>query len=298
MPMAVLITGGSGQLGRDCAATLSAVGRVIVLARRDLDISDDIRVREVLGTLRPAVIVNCAAFTAVDACESRPDDAWRVNALGPAVLARMAGTLGSLLVHFSTDYVFDGARPAPQAYTEADAPGPCSVYGRSKLAGEEAIRGVGDSHLIIRTAWLYGVHGRNFPKTILGRVLREPERPLRVVNDQLGSPTWSRSLAQQTRDLIAHGARGTIHATADGHCSWFDLATAFLAAMGVPHHLEPCRTGDYPTAATRPANSILENRRLKDLGIHRMAGWREDVDAFVAKHRQALMEECAPAGPH
>lgn len=295
--MDLLITGGGGQLGRDCAATLSTLGRVVALARRDLDIGDEARVREVLGNLRPAVIVNCAAFTAVDACESQPEAAWRANALGPAALARTAMRLGSLLVHFSTDYVFDGARPAPQAYTEEDSPGPVSVYGRSKLAGEEAIRSLGDSHLIIRTAWLYGLHGRNFPKTILSRVLREPERPLRVVNDQRGSPTWSRRLAQQARELIAHGARGTFHATAEGHCSWFDLAAAFLAAMGVPHRLEPCRTRDYPTAAARPSNSILENKRLKALGIHRMADWREDLEGFVAEHRQALMAECAPVGP-
>lgn len=294
MPLAILITGGTGQLGRDCAAVLAGAGRVQALGRRDLDITDAAQVQRVIEDLQPSVIVNCAAYTAVDACESRPEEAWQANALAPGVLARAAARRGSLLVHYSTDYVFDGRRPAPRPYTEADPPGPCSVYGRSKLAGEEAVRQAGGAHLILRTAWLYGRHGRNFLKTVLTRALADPARPLRVVDDQWGSPTWSRRLAEQTRVLIQHGARGTFHATAEGHGTWFDLATAFLHAMGVPHRVDPCPTRDYPTPATRPANSILENRRLKELGINVMLDWREDLARFAAEHRPALLRECAP----
>ena len=214
-----------------------------------------------------------------------------VNATGPELLARQCAAHGARLVQISTDYVFDGNRPAPAFYTEADTPNPLSMYGRSKQAGDDAVQAYADNFLILRTAWLYGIGNRNFLKTMLRLALADPERTIRVVNDQHGSLTWSWRLARQIERLLDSDLRGIVHATAEGHSTWYEGARFFLDAMDVPYSMEPCTTADYPTPAHRPANSILENCRLKEAGINGMADWRDDVRLFAERYRDQLLAE-------
>jgi dTDP-4-dehydrorhamnose reductase len=290
--MKILITGALGQLGRDCTRVLQPAHTVTTLDLPELDIADASQVQQVMAQLRPDVVLNCAAYTRVDDCEEHRDDAMRVNATGPAVLAQAAEAGGARLIHISTDYVFDGQRPVPQPYTESDAPHPLSCYGQSKLAGEVAIAANCRRWAILRTAWLYGRHGGNFPKTMLRLALRQPERVLRVVNGQYGSPTWSWRLAEQLRTVIEADATGLFHATDEGYTTWYEFAARFLAAMHVPHNLQPCRNEEYPTRAVRPVNSILENAALKQAGLNSMRPWQDDLDEFVARHRAELLTEC------
>jgi dTDP-4-dehydrorhamnose reductase len=237
------------------------------------------------------LVLNCAAYTAVDGCETDREQCWRVNADGPGILAAACARQGSRLIHISTDYVFDGAKPPPRGYTEEDPVGPLSRYGLSKLEGERRIREQTPDHLIIRTAWLYGIGGRNFLKTMLRLAVGNPKRPIRVVNDQFGSLTWTRRLAGQIRVLIDSGLAGTIHATAEGSGTWYEGARLFLEAMGVQFTIEPCTTAEYPTPARRPVNSILENGILKKTGLNRMVPWEEDVLEFARVHREELLAE-------
>jgi len=293
-PCPVLILGANGQLGMDCRALLGE--RALGLGRPGIDLADAVETRRVLDRYRPAVVVNCAAYTGVDACETDPA-CWPVNAEGPATLAAWAAENGAFLVHISTDYVFSGDKPPGQCWVETDVPSPRSVYGRTKLAGEQAVLASGAQAAILRTAWLYGAHGHNFLKTMLRRALHHPERTLRVVNDQFGSPTWSRTLARQIAAVIDARACGLFHATAEGACSWYDLALRFLTRMELPFRLQPCSTAEYPTAARRPANSVLENAALKWDGLNRFPSWEEDLDRFVDTCRAPLLKEASEEHP-
>lgn len=291
--MRIAVTGAGGQLGTDCLEVLARAGHAVSgFDLPECDIAEAEHVAAMMLAVTPQAIVNCAAFTDVDGCEAQPDLARRANAEGPRVLARAAAAGGAWLVHLSTDYVFDGVRPAPAPYVETDAAGPVSCYGRTKLEGERAVAAAGGGHTILRTAWLYGRRGRNFPKAILRRALERPGEPLRVVNDQFGSPTWSRRLAEQIAAVIDRPPPGICHATAEGCCSWFDFAARFLTAMGIAADVTACTTREYPRPAARPANSILENARLKALGLNRMLPWEMDVDAFAEAYRSELAAEC------
>ena len=289
--MKILLTGARGQLGQDCARVLGTEHTVYAFGSRELDITDENQVREHMATIRPEVVINCAAYTGVDASESDQERCWQVNAQGPAHLAAASAEHAARLLHLSTDYVFAGDKPVPHPYTEADPVAPLSQYGRSKLAGEEAVRAACTNHLIIRTAWLYGIGGRNFLKTMLRLAVRDPGRSIRVVNDQYGSLTWTDRLARQIKELLPGGLTGTIHATAEGHGTWYEGARLFLTAMEVPFSLEPCTTADYPTPARRPGNSILENSVLKAKGLNRMVPWDEDVQTFARQYRTELLAE-------
>jgi len=289
-----------GQLGTECQELLTAAGHEIFGADLpEWDLTVPAVIERLLKEFKPEVIVNCAAFTRVDDCETQRDKAWQVNAELPARLAAGAAAAGARLIHISTDYVFSGDRPIPQAYVESDATGPVSWYGKSKLAGEQAVLKYPDCRpLILRTAWLYSRTGRNFPKTMLRLALTDPDRVIRVVNEQFGSPTWSRRLAMQIAEVLkADPPSGVYHATAEGYCTWCEFAGYFLRAMQVPHRLEPCRSADYPTPAKRPLNSILENARLNALGISVMTDWRADVDEFVRTCRAGLLAEVPPVSP-
>ena len=214
-----------------------------------------------------------------------------VNARGPELLALSCREHGSRLIQVSTDYVFDGSRPVPQPYLEGDSASPASMYGKSKLAGEEAVQAVLDNHLIIRTAWLYGIGNKNFLKTMLRLALSGPNRTIKVVNDQHGSLTWSWRLALQIERLLSTDLTGILHATDEGHSTWYEGARYFLDCMQVPYSMVPCTTAEYPTPAKRPANSILENSRLKDAGCNLMIDWKEDVRLFVERYRDELLAE-------
>jgi dTDP-4-dehydrorhamnose reductase len=295
--MNILITGAGGQLGRDCLRVMRDEYKYTVHGRtsHQLNITQAQQVQYAIETLRPDVIINCAAYTAVDNCEKEQDVCQAVNKQGPANLADACAATGCRLIHISTDYVFDGNKSVPEPYLEQDQVSPLSAYGRSKLAGEQAITERMDNFLILRTAWLYGMGGNNFLKTMLRLATANSEysegskRTIRVVDDQYGSMTWTMTLARQINRVLASDLTGIAHATAENHSTWYTGAKYFLKAMEVEYSLEPCTTAEYPTPAHRPTNSILENSFLKEHGVHCMRDWRADIDTFVASYKNELL---------
>ncbi|MFJ4064051.1 dTDP-4-dehydrorhamnose reductase [Pseudomonas sp. NPDC089996] len=279
--MKILVCGHNGQVAQALQAQLSGLGEIHVLGRERLNMARPEALRDPLRRLAPQLIINAAAHTAVDQAESEPDLAFAINAEGPRVLAEEAVHLGAPLIHYSTDYVFDGEKTLP--YTELDPPNPLGVYGRSKLAGEQAIAAVDGEHLILRTSWVYSLYGRNFLLT-MQRLLQEKPQ-LRVVDDQIGAPTWATTIAVATRALIERwqagqrGAWGTYHLAAQGETSWFGFAQAIgeqLKARGLPcAELLAIPSSEYPTPARRPANSRLDCARLaREWGVH-MPHWQQ-----------------------
>jgi dTDP-4-dehydrorhamnose reductase len=266
----LLLTGKNGQVGWELQRTLAPLGEVIALGSQELDLRDPAAIRATLRELQPAIVVNPAAHTAVDRAETERDAAFAINATAPGVLAEEAARLGALLVHYSTDYVFDGTKTC--AYTENDAPNPLNVYGASKLAGERAIAATGCRHLILRTSWVYGARGGNFLLTML-RLGKERDE-LSIVNDQTGAPTWSRAIAETTAQILAQrhtwpqGAGGVYHLACGGETTWFGFAQAIFAHAQKAPRLVPITSADYPLPARRPANSRLDCRRLEeDFGL-------------------------------
>lgn len=289
--MKIVIIGAGGQLGSDCCNLLATEHQTVGCDLPRVDIGNQASVDSYIDETKPDVIVNCAAYTAVDACETELELSWRINAEGPKFLAQAAERAGSRLIHISTDYVFDGVKPPPQAYFETDSPNPLSQYGRSKLAGEQAVAEYCTNHVILRTAWLYSAYGKNFLKTMLRLTVSNPTREMKVVDDQYGSLTWSLTLTEQIRRLLHSDLTGIMHATSEGYSTWYAAARYFLDAMGVTYAMRPCTTAEYPTPAHRPANSILENKVLKDAGIAVFGSWQEDIDKFVAQNREQLLTE-------
>jgi len=276
----LLITGAAGQLGQALIPEAGQQGWELVATDvSDLDITDAQAVWRELSRLRPEVVINAAAATQVDALESDPDMALKVNGLGPRNLAVACRRLGLKLIHLSTDYVFDGAKAGP--YVEWDATGPLSVYGRSKLLGEEWVRQQCPDHFIVRTAWLYGLPGPNFITAILarGRSLA-PAGELKVVADQRGTPTSALALAPQLLALAETEAFGTYHATCQGETTWYGFACLILQTAGIEVGITPCTTAAYPRPAPRPANSILDNRLLKVAGLDLMPSWQAAFKQF------------------
>lgn len=289
--MKIMITGGSGQLGYDCGKVLGDSFDILLAGREDLDITAHLEVDKKVREYAPDVIINCAAYTLVDNCETQKKLAFEVNVKGPENLAKSIEKHGGKLIHISTDYVFDGKRKVPDPYVEDDKPAPVSSYGMTKLESEHAVRQYTQNHIILRTAWLYGINGHNFLKTMLKLALTMPGKEIKVVNDQFGSPTWSYRLALQIAKLLEKDNRGTFHATSEGYCSWYELACYFLKKMEISHGIVPCTTEQYRLPAPRPHNSILENRNLEKSGINVMESWKTDMDQFILKSRQMLMDE-------
>lgn len=289
--MRILLTGAHGQVGWELERALAPLGEITALDMAHLDLTDSDAIRRHLRELQPQTIVNAAAYTAVDRAESEPELAHAVNATAPGVLAEEAKRLDAILVHYSTDYVFDGEKTSP--YTEGDAPDPLNEYGRSKLEGERAIAASGCRHLTLRTSWVYGTRGRNFLRTMLR--LAAEGRAARVVDDQIGAPTWCREIADATAavlaspDLAAPGADGLFHLTAGGFTSWFGFARAIfdspeLARLGIARPaLEAIPTSAYPTPARRPRNSRLDCGRLADRAGIRLAQWDEALRRCMAE---------------
>lgn len=286
-----MIAGNKGQLGSDSEIVLGTDHELLAIDLDELDITNLSDVQNVVQDFSPHVILNCAAYTLVDKCETEKELAWNVNVIGPKNLALSVGKYGGRLIHISTDYVFDGRKKIPQPYAEADAPNPINYYGITKNEGEKAVRNALHEHVIVRTSWLYGFKGHNFLKTMLKLALKNPDKEIRVVDDQYGSPTWSYRLAQQISRLVDTDGRGTFHATSEGHCTWYELAECFLEKMDVPYILVPCTSEEYPTPAARPKNSILENRHLKNKKMNIMRHWIDDLDRFVSKFRERLIGE-------
>lgn len=294
--MKIVLIGKNGQLGSDCLQVLQPEHEVVALGSRELDITAAQQVEAMTRQERPDVVLNCAAYTKVDAAEQERELAYRINVSGPLHLARSLARHGGCLVHISTDYVFDGSKPVPEPYREDEMVSPLSYYGQTKAESEAVIRQELPEYIIVRTAWLYGRRGQNFLKTMLRLAVQEPPVQIRVVNDQFGSPTWSWRLAQQLAALIAARGRGIYHATAEGYTTWFELARTFLRAMGLDTPISPITTAEYPTAARRPRNSILENQRLKEQGLNLMRPWQDDLLEFVAQHGEDLWQEVRGPG--
>jgi len=290
-PLRILITGQHGQVSQALQHSLKDLGELIVVGREQLDLGQPESIRAVVRELKPGLIINAAAHTAVDQAESEPDLAFAINATSPGVLAEEAAALGIPLIHYSTDYVFDGSKDGP--WTESDTPNPLGVYGRSKLAGEQAIEKAGGQYLILRTSWVYSLTGRNFLLT-MQRLLQEREK-LTIVADQIGAPTWAGAIAQSTRQLIEcwrdgkPGAWGVYHLTAAGDTSWFGFAQAIgqqLSKAGKPcATLEPIPSSAYPTPAKRPLNSRLDCSRLaREWGVSQ-ADWHDAMLECLAQQR-------------
>lgn len=278
--MKILLTGSTGQVGYELERSLQGLGDVIAVDRSRMDLADLDQVRDVIRSVRPQLIVNPAAYTAVDKAESEPELAHRINAEAPGLMAQEAARLGAAMVHYSTDYVFAGTAPTPRV--ETDATGPINVYGRSKLAGERAIAAAGIPHLILRTSWVYGMRGKNFLLTMM-RLARERDE-LRIVNDQFGAPTWSRTIADTTALMLAqaraggdawwdaHG--GTYHLSSQGQTTWFEFTQAIIAAAGIDCRLVPITTAEYPLPAPRPQYSALSSAKLMAAHCH-LPHWKD-----------------------
>jgi dTDP-4-dehydrorhamnose reductase len=269
--MRILVTGAKGMLGTRVVAEAAGRGHdVRATDLPELDLTDARAVRDFVAGAAPDAVVNCAAYTDVDAAEDDEARATQINGDAAGHLAAAA----PYLVHVSTDYVFAG--DASEPYTESDEPAPRTAYGRSKLAGERAVRAAGAQHAIVRTAWLYGAAGRNFVDTILG--LAAERDTLRVVDDQRGSPTWTGHLAPVLVDIAESRGAGIFHATGDGDCTWFDLASAAVRAAGLDCAVEPCTTAEFPRPAPRPAYSVLRSER----GV-RLPAWRDGLAGHLAE---------------
>lgn len=274
----VLITGGKGQLGRALNELLRDTDtEVISTGSAKLDIRDADRVHTFLTETMPDTIINCAAHTAVDKCETDRDNAWRINALGPENLARAAKEVGAQLVQVSTDYVFSGDGDTP--YTEQDTPCPQSVYGSTKLQGERAVSSTLERYYIVRTAWLFG-DGNNFVRTMLR--LAESHDSITVVSDQYGSPTSALELARMILHIVDSGEYGIYHGTCEGIASWYEFACKIFELAGKNVHVVPVTTEEYPAAvAKRPAYSVLENKKLNSQGSYRMKHWEDALAEYM-----------------
>ena len=289
----ILLTGRNGQVGWELERSLQPIGAVTAVDRNRCDLLDLDALRATLDEVRPQLIVNAAAYTAVDKAQSEPEQAFRVNAEAPGLMAEWAARHGAALVHFSTDYVFSGEGNAP--YTETDTVAPLSVYGQSKLAGEQAVQSSGCPHFILRTSWVYGSRGHNFLRTIL-RLASERDE-LRIVDDQWGAPTWARSIADATACLIAAASSqggdlssriqdrgGVFHLTSGGSTTWHGFARAILEHSGTAQRvrLVPIRSEEYPTPARRPGNSRLSGEKIEvNWGI-RLPDWSESLRLCLA----------------
>ncbi|HEV3238661.1 MAG TPA: dTDP-4-dehydrorhamnose reductase [Gemmataceae bacterium] len=285
--MKYAVIGAKGQLGHDLVARLP--GEVTALTHAEADLTKSEALSEKLAQLNPDIVINCAAYNFVDRAESEQAAAFAVNAWGVRDLAKICAVQNRVLVHFSTDYVFglDGNRRLP--YSETDAPGPLSVYGINKLAGEYAVRSICPRHFVIRTCGLYGVWGSggkggNFVETML-RVAGQG-KPLRVVNDQICTPTYTVDLAEATIGLLKTGQYGLYHLTNSDCCSWFEFAQAIFEMEGIKADLNPIPSSDYPTAAQRPSYSVLAAKAFEARGFAQLRPWRTALAAFLSERRK------------
>ena len=293
----ILIFGSSGQVGWELRHKLACLGQIAAVEFPKVDFSQPDSIRETIRASQPAVILNAAAYTAVDKAEGESELAMAINGAAPGVIAEEAKRLGSILVHYSTDYVFDGTKPSP--YLETDTPSPLSVYGKTKLAGDEAILAVGCEALILRTSWVYGARGSNFLLTMLR--LAGERRELRIVDDQRGAPTSSECIAQATADILAQilppakgglqGRSGVYNLTNAGDTTWFGFARALLTdqcefnGTATPN-LIPIKTNEFPRPARRPANSRLLCQRLEETFGVRMPDWRDALSLVLETLRR------------
>jgi len=277
--MKVLVFGARGMLGKDLVPALSVKHQVLARDIEDLDIADQQRVQKEIETLRPQVVVNAAAYTDVDGCEAKRELAFSVNAEGARNIAAGCAASNARMIHLSTDYVFDGTSSAP--YREEDPPNPLNVYGASKLQGERQIREVLENHLIIRTEWLFGRHGKNFVDTILRLAAQQEE--LRVVNDQRGAPTFTKDLSWAIEKLLEKEVKGILHITNSGSCTWYEFARQILIEKKIDHvSIVPISSAALTRPAERPANSVFDFHRFENLLGQKMRTWEEALKEYLA----------------
>jgi len=287
--MKIAVLGGNGQLGQDVVAAFRAEGDEIVsLSHQDIEISSADSVKQVFETIRPAVVINTAAFHHVDKCEADPAIAFSVNGIGARNVAQVADQLGAKLVHISTDYVFDGMKRTP--YVEQDSALPLNVYGNTKLSGECFVRTVNPRHFVVRVSAIYGANpcrakgGLNFVELML-KLSKEREE-LRVVDDEFVSPTPTAQIARQVVALSKTEDYGLYHATTEGSCSWYEFAAAIFELTGTKVRLERARPGEFPAKVPRPKYSVLENAALKSRSLNLFTHWREGLESYLATRAQ------------
>lgn len=279
----ILLTGKNGQIGWELRRTLAPLGQIVAPGRDEMNLAQPQSIRDAVRRIQPDLIVNAAAYTAVDQAESEPELAIAVNGAAPGILAEEARRLGAALVHYSTDYVFDGTKIG--AYDESDPPAPPNIYGKTKLEGEKAIEAAGIPHLIFRTSWVYGNRGKNFLLTMLR--LAETRDELRIVDDQSGAPTWSRLIAEATAQVLSQSLgpqakdgsqiekrSGTYHLSAAGQTTWFGFAQAIFEGRDHAPRLIPITTRDYPLPAARPANSVLAHAKIENAFGIALPDWK------------------------
>jgi dTDP-4-dehydrorhamnose reductase len=291
--MKILLLGGTGMLGNDCKQVLSEEHEVIDPGKKELDIISWDVVIDNLQKILPHVIINCAGFTDVDACETEGFLVRKINVEGPRNLAQGSARFNCRMIHISSDYVFSGQKALPQPYFEDDTVDPVSAYGRSKVESEVAVKENAPNYIIVRTGWLYGRNGDNFIHSILRNALKTKtsSKQLKVIDDQVGSPTWTYRLALQIKGLLDSDVKGTLHATSEGYCSRFEYAKHILKKLKIRATIKPISMDKYPQAAKRPANCILENRLLKKLGLNVMKDWQQDLDSYLEQYGNDIKKE-------
>jgi dTDP-4-dehydrorhamnose reductase len=273
----IIITGANGQLGRELALWTTDTADIIGFGREELDITSLPACRNLFALHCPDVVIHCAAYTAVDKAESEPDEAFRVNAAATRNVAVAAREAGAKLCYISTDYVFDGTSTAP--YNEYNQTFPQTVYGKSKLAGEQAVQTLHDRFYIVRTSWVYGKYGNNFVKTML-KMAGERDQ-LKVVADQIGSPTYTYDLAAFLLELVHTDYYGVYHASNSGVCSWYDFAKAIFEDSNINIVVDPCTTADFPRPAPRPAYSVMDHIAIRSNGLNVLRPWREALNHYL-----------------
>jgi dTDP-4-dehydrorhamnose reductase len=291
LQMKILITGSTGILGSECRSVLGKEYVVVAPDKKEMDIVSWDSVIDMFQQSSPDVVLNCVGFTDVDACEKEEFIVRKINIEGPRNLAQCSARFECKLIHISSDYVFDGQKPVPQPYFEDDPIHPLSAYGISKTESETAVRENSPNYMILRTSWLYGIRGGSFIKFVLKQALNKKPDVLRIVNDQIVSPTWARRLALQIKELLKINAVGTYHATAESYCTPYEYARHILKKMGIKAPVKPIALKDLHRPAIRPLNCLLENRLLKKQGINIMVDWKEDVDAFLEEFGEELIRE-------
>ncbi|SHK08092.1 dTDP-4-dehydrorhamnose reductase [Hathewaya proteolytica DSM 3090] len=288
--MKIIITGANGQLASeikriydDKRSALGAINKdfliseLIFLDKDQLDISNEKNVEECLFSIRPNVVINCAAYTNVDGCETNQELAFKVNSLGPKNLARMCEILGAKLIHISSDYVYNGQGNEP--FREYDLESPVSIYGKTKLLGDKYVQQFSSKYFIVRTSWVYGTKGKNFVYTIINKAKETGK--LKVVNDQFGSPTNAEDLAYHIAKLISSEEYGVYHCTGNNICTWYDFACAIIKYTNIPCDISPCATGEFKTVAKRPAYSYLDNMMMRNTVGDDMRNWEDALCEFL-----------------
>lgn len=276
--MKLFITGANGQLGRDVAQQAANAGyEVHALSKTELDITNEAQVMKTIEAIKPDVVIHAAAYTKVDQAETETDLAFLVNGIGTRNVALAARKVGAKFCYVSTDYVFDGEKGSP--YHEYDLVKPINVYGESKYAGEELCKLVADRLFIVRTSWVYGLHGHNFVKTMLR--LANERSELKVVHDQLGSPTYTVDLAAMLLQIVQTERYGIYHVTNSGQCTWYQFAQTIFDLSGITITVRPVPTAEYPTPARRPRYSVLDHMALRTNGFPEMRHWKDALQAFL-----------------